>query len=88
MSRRPHGGGEKWRAVRAALARLGMQAPARQVVEALAGYGIAVSEALVNRVKFEAVRRPPAGPGDGTTRPAPRPARRPRPNKVPRGRRG
>jgi hypothetical protein len=43
----------KRRAVRNALARLGLQAGAREVVAALAGQGIHVSEELAQRVRRE-----------------------------------
>jgi hypothetical protein len=43
----------KKRAVRAALARLGMQARPAEVVAALASWGVTVSEAMVRAVAFE-----------------------------------
>jgi hypothetical protein len=46
----------KRRAVRAALARLGLQARPAEVVAALAGWGVSVTAALVRAVAFE-VRR-------------------------------
>ncbi len=45
----------KRRAVRNALARLGLQAGAREVVAALAADGVHVSEELVQRVRREAL---------------------------------
>jgi hypothetical protein len=47
----------KKRAIQNALARLGIQASSKQVVAALADIGIAVSEELVRRVKFELVKQ-------------------------------
>src|SRR4051794_40904857 len=52
---RQHHGSQR-RAMRAALARLGLQAWPAKVVAALAGWGVAVTEALVRAVAFE-VRR-------------------------------
>jgi len=43
----------KARAIRSGLARLGLQASANQIVESLAQHGIAVSQALVEKVKIE-----------------------------------
>jgi hypothetical protein len=45
------------RAVRQALARLGMQARADEIVAHLARYEIAVSETLVQRVRLEMLRK-------------------------------
>ena len=44
------------KAIQNALARLGMQASARQVVLVLADLGIVVNEGLVRRVKLEMVK--------------------------------
>ena len=44
-------------AVQGTLLRLGMHARASEVVEALAEYGIVVSEGLVHRVKLEMVQQ-------------------------------
>ena len=44
-------------AIQNALARLGMQASPKQVVAALAEFGIDVTEALVRRVKMEMLKR-------------------------------
>jgi hypothetical protein len=46
-------GVNKKRAIRGALARLGMHARPAQVVSALAGWGVSVSEAAVRSVVFE-----------------------------------
>jgi hypothetical protein len=43
----------KRRAVRAALARLGLQSRPADVVAALAGWGVSVTEALVRAVAFD-----------------------------------
>jgi hypothetical protein len=45
--------GSKRRVIRAALARLGMQARPAEVVAVLAGWGVSVTEALVRAVAFE-----------------------------------
>ena len=46
----------KQKAIRSTLARLGMHATSKQVVDELAGFGIEVSEDFVSRVK-EQIRR-------------------------------
>ena len=46
----------KRRAIRTALARLGMQAKPHEVVDVLDSYGIAVSPRLVHMVKLQIVR--------------------------------
>ena len=50
-------GTSKTRAIHNALARLGMQASAQQVVAALAGFGIDVTDAQVGQVKVEMVKQ-------------------------------
>jgi hypothetical protein len=45
------------RAIEHALARLGMQARPQEVVAHLAGYDIAVSETLVQRVRMDLLRK-------------------------------
>ncbi len=57
MSRRRGQGASKARAIRNALARLGMQASAKQVVAALAGFGIGVTDAQVGQVKVEMLKQ-------------------------------
>ena len=57
MSRRRRKGTSKARAIQNALARLGMQASAKQVVAALAGFGIDVTDAQVCQVKVEMVKQ-------------------------------
>jgi len=51
MKKRKSQGFSKAKAIQNALARLGLQASAKQVVAAVASFGIDVSEALVCRVK-------------------------------------
>ena len=46
----------KTKAIQNTLARLGMQARTKEVVAALANFGIDVSEALVQRVKLEMLK--------------------------------
>jgi hypothetical protein len=57
MSRRRRQGTSKARAIQNALARLGMQASAQQVVAALAGFGIDVTAAQVGQVKVEMLKQ-------------------------------
>ena len=57
MSRRRRQGTSKARAIQNALARLGMQASAQQVVAALAGFGIDVTDAQVGQVKVEMLKQ-------------------------------
>jgi hypothetical protein len=45
------------KAIRHALARLGMQAKSHEVIAHLAGYDIAVSETLVQRVRLDMLRK-------------------------------
>ena len=45
------------RAIQHALARLGMQAKSHEVIVHLAGYDIAVSETLVQRVRIDLLRK-------------------------------
>ncbi len=56
MSKRRGAGTSKARAIRNTLARLGMQASPKQVVAALAGFGIDVSEGLVRPVKLKTLK--------------------------------
>ena len=57
MRKRGGQGTSKRRAIQNALARLGMQASPKQVVAALAEFGIDVTEALVRQVKVEMLKR-------------------------------
>ena len=57
MAKRRGHGTSRSRAIQNALARLGMQASPKQVVAALAEFGIDVTEALVRRVKMEMLKR-------------------------------
>jgi hypothetical protein len=56
MSRRRGQGIGKTRAIQNALARLGMQASPKQVVAAVAEFGIDVSEGLVRQVKLRTLK--------------------------------
>jgi hypothetical protein len=56
MRKRRGQGTSQARAIQNTLTRLGMQASPRQVVAALADFGIGVAEALVRRVKVEMLK--------------------------------
>jgi hypothetical protein len=57
MRKRGGQGTSKRRAIQNALARLGMQASPKQVVAALAEFGIDVTETLVRQVKVQMLKR-------------------------------
>ena len=57
MGKRRGHGTSRSRAIQNAVARLGMQASPKQVVAALAEFGIDVSEGLVRRVKVEMLKQ-------------------------------
>jgi hypothetical protein len=57
MGKRRGHGTSKRRVIQNALARLGMQASPKQVVAALAEFGIDVTETLVRQVKVQMLKR-------------------------------
>ena len=57
MGKRRGHGTSKRRVIQNALARLGMQASPKQVVAALAEFGIDVTEALVRQVRVEMLKQ-------------------------------
>jgi hypothetical protein len=74
----------KRRAIRTALARLGMQAKPGEVVETLDGYGIEVSEKLVSRVKLQIIQDEAKATRERSKRPPkPKSRHRPQQRKIP-----
>ena len=68
MKKQPRRPPNRRRSIQQAFARLGMQAKPQEVIAHLAGYDIAVSETLVQRVRIDMLRkigdqrRPPLKP--------------------------
>ena len=76
------------RAIRSMLARLGMQATPKQVVEALEAFGVEISESFVSQVRFQMVRHDAKATRERSKRPPKIKSRkRPQQRKIP-GRRG
>ena len=74
----------KRRAIRTALARLGMQAKPEEVIETLDGYGIEVSERLVTSVKLQMYRDEAKATRERSKRPPkPKTCNRPEQRKIP-----
>ncbi len=79
---------DQQRSIRSTLARLGMHATAKQVVDELANFGVEVSEAFVSRVKEQILREESKAVAERSKRePKNKSRNRPQQRKIPQRRR-